>query len=133
MALGVEIKYLEGKKFEVRSLKSGVKVCIDSPRQGYIPEGLSSSELFLASIGGCIMYYAHTYLTHTNIDFKKLEVMVSGEWQKIPILTIKDIKVKISTDAQLDQRKESFLRFVHNCPVHNTIINTRHIDIGLER
>ncbi len=131
MSLEVEIKHIQDKKFVARSLESGAEIRIDSYRQGRLPEGLNSSELLLASVGGCIMYYAHTYLSRMNIAFSRLEVKVSGEWQKRPLM-IKDIKVGIITDASLSTRRESFLRFVHNCPVHNTVINTQEIEIGLK-
>lgn len=133
MALEVEIRYLEGEKFEVISLKSGAKAYIDIKKEeGYIPSTPNSSELFLASIGGCIMYYARLYLFNTGIKFNKLKAMVSGEWTKQPVLMIKDIKVRISTDAELGDRKKAFLKFVHNCPVHNTIVNTKEIKIEMK-
>ncbi|RKY35432.1 MAG: hypothetical protein DRP73_04670 [Candidatus Omnitrophota bacterium] len=133
MALELEIRYLEGEKFEIKSLKSGAKAYIDIRREeGYIPSTPNSSELFLASIGGCVMYYARLYLVNAGIKFDKLKVRVAGEWTKQPVLMLKDIKVKISTDAELGDRKQAFLRFVHNCPVHNTIINTKEIKIEME-
>ena len=133
MALEVEIRYLEDEKFEVMSLKSGAKAYIDIKKEeGYIPSTPNSSEFFLASIGGCIMYYARLYLANAGIKFDKLKVRVSGEWTKQPVLMIKDIKVRISTDAELGDRKKAFLKFVHNCPVHNTIVNTKEIKIEMK-
>lgn len=133
MALEVEVRYLEDLKFEIKSLKRGAKAYIDSHKEeGYTPQGPNSSEYFLASIGGCVMYYSYTYLKNAGIEFKELKIKVSAEWTKEPVLMLKDIKVKIYTDAQLGDRKEAFLRFVHNCPVHNTIVNTQEIKIEME-
>ncbi len=132
MGLEVELSYLEDKKFEAKSSKTGVRCIIDSYKEGYTPQGLNSSELFLASIGGCIMYYAHSYLKNAGIKFSSLKIKVSGEWVKQPVLMLRDIKVGISTDAELRDRRQAFLRFVHNCPVHNTIVNTKEIKIEME-
>ena len=128
MALKVEVKFLEQDKFEVISLKSGAKTYIDSRRENYTPQAPNSSELFLASLGGCILYYAKKYLLDIGISFQKLLVRVSGEWKRLPF-QITNIKVSIFTDAYLGERKKSFLRFVRNCPVHNTIMNTEEITI----
>jgi uncharacterized OsmC-like protein len=128
MGLEVEVKLLEDQRFEINAPKSGTKAYIDNKRENYIPQAPNSSELFLASIGGCVLYYARKYLLNAGIEFKQLQVKVSGEWSKEPLM-IKDIKVEISTDAKLEARKEALVRFVHNCPVHNTIINTQKIDI----
>ena len=128
MSLGVEVKLLEDKKFEVNALKSGAKAYMDTKREGYTPSAPSPSEFFLASLGGCVLYYAWKYLSNARIEFKELSARVSGEWTKEPLM-LKDIKVEIFTDAELGNRREALLRFVHNCPIHNTIINTQQIHI----
>jgi uncharacterized OsmC-like protein len=128
MSLEVEVKLLEDQRFEVNALKSGAKAYMDTKREGYTPCAPNPSELFLASLGGCVLYYAWRYLSNAGIEFKELSVKVSGEWAKEPLM-LKDIKVEISTNAELGNRKEALLRFVHNCPIHNTIINTQKINI----
>ncbi|HDN85730.1 MAG: hypothetical protein DRP68_06060 [Candidatus Omnitrophota bacterium] len=135
MGLEVEINFLKDNKFEIIVPKSGIKAYIDSKSKigDYSPCAPNSSELFLASIGGCILYYAKKYFQDIGISFTKLSVRVWGDWSRVP-LQLTDIKVSIFTDAYInEERKNSFLRFVSNCPVHNTIINTKEIKIFLHQ
>ncbi|MCF7908055.1 MAG: OsmC family protein [Candidatus Omnitrophica bacterium] len=88
-------------------------------------------EVLLSALGGCIGVYANKYLERHAIAFTKLEIMVTGELTTESPARIVDIKVKVDTDAQLGDKKEVFLRFIHNCPVHNTLLNTKEVEIDL--
>ncbi|MBL7197883.1 MAG: OsmC family protein [Candidatus Omnitrophica bacterium] len=43
----------------------------------------------------------------------------------------KDVKIKISLSQDVGNRKESLLKFVKNCPIHNTITNHPNIEIEI--
>ncbi len=97
----------------------------------YRPSGSNPLEALLSALGGCIGVYAKKYLERHAISFTKLEVGVSGEFTAESPARIINIEAKVDTDAQLGDRQEVFLRFIHNCPIHNTLLNTNKIEIDL--
>jgi len=102
-----------------------------SKSAGYKPSGTNPLEALLSSLGGCICIYANKYLERHTIPFTKLEVEVTGEFTTESPARIINIKAKVDTDAQLGDNQEVFLRFIHNCPIHNTLLNTNKIEIDL--
>ncbi|MCM8787551.1 MAG: OsmC family protein, partial [Candidatus Omnitrophica bacterium] len=75
--------------------------------------------------------FAKRYLLTRKIDFKKIYIDVEAFFDQSNLL-IEDIKVKVSTDANLDNKLEDFLRYIKNCPIHNTIVNTDKIEIVIK-
>ncbi len=86
-------------------------------------------ELFLSALGSCVGVSAEKYLTGRKISFTKLSVKAQAELSQDVPTRLSGIKVVVSTDAQLGDGKENFLRYLHNCPVHSTIIAKEEIDI----
>ena len=100
-------------------------------KESYKPSGSNPLEALLSALGGCIGIYANKYLERHAISFTKLEVGVRGEFTTESPARIINIKARVSTDAQLGDNQEVFLRFIRNCPVHNTLLNASNIEIGL--
>lgn len=126
-----QVTFVEKNKFRARGLLSGAEVYIDKREEDYTPAGPNSVELFLSSLGGCIAVYGKSYLRRHNITFNKLDVDVEAKFSQTPPLHLANIKVKVDTDADLGEKFEVFLRFIKNCPIHNTLIHTNEVDIEI--
>jgi len=130
MAIKVEITAEEKDKFLANFPSSGTKIYVDLNKEASC--GPNPLEVFLGSVASCVCVYAKKYLTQHSIEFKKLQVEASAELSKDPPTRLVDIKIKTHTDAKLDATgKEVFLRFMKNCPIHNTVIHTKAIEIDL--
>jgi len=130
MAIKVEITAEEKDKFLANFSSSGTKIYVDLNKEASC--GPNPLEMFLGSVASCVCVYAKKYLTQHSIEFKKLQVEASAELSKDTPTRLVDIKIKTYTDAKFDAAgKEVFLRFMKNCPIHNTVINTKAIEISL--
>lgn len=126
----VQIKYKEGVKFVAQARTHQFN--IDQPKEkGGSDSGMNPSECFLVSLGGCVAFYARKYCKDTNIDPTGLAVTVDADFSQNRPYRFENIKIKISLNQDLGKRKDSFLRFVKNCPIHNTILGQPNIGIEI--
>ncbi|MFA5008072.1 MAG: OsmC family protein [Candidatus Omnitrophota bacterium] len=129
MAIRVEIVAEEKEKF-LANFSSGTRIYVDLSKEE--ASGPNPLEVFLASVASCVCVYAKKYLTQHSIEFKELRVEATAELSKDPPTRLVDIRIKTHTDAKLNSaEKEVFLRFMKNCPIHNTVIHTKSIEIDL--
>lgn len=106
---------------------------MDKKGDDYRPYGPNSLELFLSSLGACIGVFAKRGLERYRIPYNTIFIRASADLFNSPAPELKNIKVKVETDAELADKREVLLRFMKGCPLHNTILNTRHIGIELEK
>lgn len=126
----VQVRYEEGVKFsaQVRTLK----IFIDQPKEkGGSDSGMNPLEIFLSSLGSCVALYAKRYCKDTNLDFTGLTVEVESELSSERPYRFTDIKLMVKLKNDIGDRKESFLRFIKNCPIHNTLSGQPKIDIDI--
>ena len=131
MQVQVSTTFIGEDKFEVTTPVPGVKIYVDKKKETGVPAGQNPLELFLSALSGCIGVYAKNYLARHEITFKKLKIQASAELSEDHPIRLVNIKARIETDADLKDKKDVFLKFVHNCPVHNTVLNTKEVDIQL--
>ena len=106
-------------------------MCVDRSAPDYKSQGPNPLEVFLSALGSCIGVFAKKYLSRHDIGFKELKIEAKAEFTTNPPTRLTNIGVKVSTDADLGSNREVFLRFIKNCPVHNTILHTDQINIEL--
>lgn len=115
----VTVKYLERAKFSAEAGKH--KIIIDQPKdKGGDDQGLNPLEFFLTSVGACVGVYAKRYAQDSKIDINNLVIEVEAELSSERPFKFSQIKIEIK-GLDLGAKKEAFLNFVKNCPIHNTI------------
>lgn len=126
----VQVKYQEGEKF-IAQVKSH-QIVVDQPKEkGGTDMGMNPLEIFLSSLGSCVAVYAKRYCQGAKIDISGLAIEVESELSQDKPIRFKDIKVKINLSQDIGDKKESLIRFVRNCPIHNSITGQPNIEIGL--
>ena len=130
MQIKAEVNFLKEDVFQIKTFPSEALLSIDKKKEGQVPGGPNPLEMFLSALAGCIGVYAKMYFGRHAVQFKRLEIQAEAEFTTDSPARLKDIIVKVNTDAQLAD-KEVFLRFVSNCPVHNTILHTKEVKINL--
>lgn len=108
-----------------------MKVKVVVSKEPFIPSGKNPLEALLSALGGCIVIYAKKYLERHSVPFNRLEVTAEAELTTENPMRLVNIKAEIDTDAQLGDKKDVFLRFVHGCPIHNTLLHTEKVDVEL--
>lgn len=79
-------------------------------------------EFFLLGVCACVSVYSKRYLQKEFAEqLNEVSLKVSGELTKESPFRFTELKVEIVLPFKLGERKEAFLNFIKNCPVHNTI------------
>ncbi|MDD5583498.1 MAG: OsmC family protein [Candidatus Omnitrophica bacterium] len=131
METKVELRFLKGDAFEVKTHTNEVTMYVDKKKEGQPAGGANPLELFLSSLAACVGVYALRYLTTHTIDFKQLNAVASADFSQDTPARLVNIKVNVHTDAKLADKQDVFLRFIRNCPIHNTVIHTQEVEIDL--
>jgi uncharacterized OsmC-like protein len=131
MEVKVNITFLENDAFQIKLPGSQVKIYVDKAKENYSPLGPNPLELFLSSLAGCIGVYAKRYLVMHAVEFKELTIDIKAEFSQEHPARLVNIKAQVHTDADLGDKQEVFLRFIRNCPIHNTILHSKEIDIEI--
>jgi len=112
----VEVTGREGFLFKVNS--NGYQ--FDFGPKG---RGVSPSAAFLASLAGCIGIYIRKYAEGVKLPINEFCVNAEAELCRESPMRFENIKISIDLKGVRleDRRKEALLRFIKNCPVHNTL------------
>lgn len=122
----VEIESNPDFSFRVRS--GGYEFNIDLNEKGITPPGA-----LLASLGSCLGVYIRKYAQGAGITLDNFGIHVEAEFCKDFPSRFKVINVNIDLrGADLDERRRNaFLGFIKNCPVHNTLKNNPLVEIKI--
>ncbi|MBU0503239.1 MAG: OsmC family protein [Candidatus Omnitrophota bacterium] len=95
--------------------------------------GITPPDALLASLGTCVGVYLRKYAEGARIELKQLSISADAEFTKEPPYCFKQINVLVDfKGTKLEEnRKEGLLRFIKNCPVHNTLKADPIVDIKI--
>ena len=98
-------------------------------------KGVTPPDALLAGLGSCIGVYIRKYAEGAKIVIEDFSITVEAEFCKEKPISFKDINISIDLKgAQIDEgRKAALLRFVKNCPVHNTLKGDPQMEIKIEK
>lgn len=88
------------------------------------------TELFLASLAGCVTFYAARFLRRHGLATEGLTVTCNYNWAANPT-RIGGIDLSVEAPALTDERREAFLKVVEHCTVHNTLRQPPEVHIRL--
>ena len=113
----VDVSCKEDSVFNVTS--GGAKVTIDMAEK----ENLGPLPTLLAALGSCMGVFLRRYADNMKLPIKEFSISLEAELEKTPVMSFKKINVAVDLKgAPLDQaKKDNLMRFVNNCPVHNTL------------
>ncbi len=124
----VDISCKEGSVFDVTSGEA--KSTIDMAEK----ENLGPLPTLLAALGSCMGVFLRRYADNMKLPIKEFSISVAAEIEKTPVMCFKKIDVSIDLKgAPLDQaKKDGIMRFINNCPVHNTLHGNPEINAELK-
>ncbi len=95
--------------------------------------GITPPDTLLASLGSCIGVYLRKYCEGTKITLGDFKITVEADLGSEQPLCFRKINVSIDLyGLEFDERrKEALLRFLKNCPVHNTLEARPQVEFNL--
>jgi len=109
------------------------KVTVDQPvSDGGADAGPTPTELFVASLAGCVGYYASRFLQRHMLPTAGLAVRATFEMSTGRPHRVSAIDIRVHPPAHVPaERLPALYAVVSNCTVHNSIERAPSIDIGL--
>jgi putative redox protein len=78
------------------------------------------TEIFVASLGACIAFYAERFLRRNGLSTEGLKVGCDYRWADGPH-RVGEIDLTVDAPGLTDARREAFSRVIDHCTVHNTL------------
>ncbi len=126
----VQVEHLGAVQFEIKARQHTI-ACDQPAENGGFDEGMTPPELMLASLGSCAAFYAAAYLRKYKLATEGTKVRVTADKKKDPA-RLDDFHIAIEVPARLDPKHIAGVeRAVHQCLIHNTLLNPPTIAIEI--
>jgi len=127
----ITVRHLDGDRFTIDV--RGHTITVDQPADaGGTDTAPTPTELFVASLAGCVAFYARRYLARHDIPADGLEVTAGHIMGGRPA-RVDEIRLRITPPAALPaERRDAFLAVAAHCTVHNSLTRPPAIRIELD-
>ena len=118
----VEVHQIDNVKFAVKARKH--IVLSDQPEEnGGTNEGMTPPELMLGALASCAAYYAAQYLRGRSLATSGTHVVVTADKLKSPA-RLDNFAIEVTCPVALTPDQLTGIeRSVHQCLIHNTLLN----------
>jgi uncharacterized OsmC-like protein len=126
----ITAEHLDGDQFAITARQH--RFTVDQPvADGGDDTAPTPTELFIASLVGCVAFYARRYLARHNLPTAGLRVAGDYEFGSRPT-RVSDIRVQITLpDGIPDEARDPLLAVASRCTVHNTLATPPHVTVAL--
>jgi len=125
----VRVAHLGGDRFDINI--RGHIIRTDQPvGDGGEDTGPTPTELFIASLAGCVAFYARRYLERHSLPTEGLAVDADFEMGSRPARVAR-INVHLTIpDGVPTERREALLAVASHCTVHNSLTSVPEISVA---
>lgn len=127
----IQVEHLGGVQFEIKARQH--TIASDQPiGNGGFDEGMTPPELFLASIGSCVGFYAAQYLRKHKLATEGTIVRVTADKAADPA-RLDNFRIALEIPGELSQRDlEGIEEAARHCLIHNTLLHPPKISIEVK-
>lgn len=128
----MRVRYTDGERYEIAV--GDHTITVDQPvHDGGTNEGPTPTELFVASLAGCVAYSAGRYLARHGLPREGLTVAVDYHLATNRTSRVADIRLTVQVPKELPmQRRPALKAVVEHCTVHNSLSTPPDVAIRLE-
>jgi uncharacterized OsmC-like protein len=121
------VRHIDGDAFTV-SIR-GHECVVDQPvDDGGLDRGPTPTELYVASLGACVGFYAERYLARHGFRVEGLEVDTRFAFAQDRPARVSEISMTLHVPAGFPrERLEVLQKVVDHCTVHNSIVQAPEI------
>lgn len=126
----LHVDHLGDDRFDI--VVRGHHVLVDQPLDaGGEDRAPTPTELFVASLAGCVAFYARRYLRRHGLPEDGLTVSAGYEMAGGPA-RVSALRMRITVpDGVPEERRTALLGFASHCTVHNTLTNEPEVVVEL--
>ena len=127
----VNVEQLGNVKFAVHARNHTI-VCDQPTDNGGSDEGMTISELLLASLGSCAVFHAVQHLKTLNLATAGVKATVDAEKLNAPA-RLGNFRIELQCPVALTEEQQlGLVRSVHGCLIQNTMRSVPEIAIELK-
>lgn len=128
----VNVVFAGGESYA--ALVRGHRIVVDQPIDaGGADRAPTPVELFVASLAGCVAFYAGRYLTRHGYGRDGLAVSAGFDMAGDGPARVSDIRLLVRRSASLPaERRAALLAVIRHCTVHNTLVSQPSVTIELD-
>lgn len=128
----ISVRHEEGDRFTI-SVR-GHEITVDQPiEDGGGDVGPTPSELFVASLAGCVGYFAERFLVRHHIQAAGLGVDATYEYSEDAPSRVASIDVRLALpDGFPESNLPALMKVVDRCTVHNSLRQAPRVRISAE-
>jgi putative redox protein len=78
------------------------------------------TEIFIASLAGCVAFYAERFLRRHGLGTEGLKVTCAYEWAERPH-RVGAIDIGVEAPSLTADKRDAFERVIDRCTIHNTL------------
>lgn len=132
MEARIRVRHLEGDRFHVRV--GGHALVVDQPDEaGGTDAGPTPTELFAASLAGCVGFYAERFLRRHGLPMAGLAVDADFAMSEDRPARVASIRLSLRLPWGFpSERAEALRAVVEHCTVHNSIRIPPLVEIELD-
>lgn len=125
----VHVVHRGGDRFDINV--RGHVIRTDQPASdGGEDTGPTPTELFIASLAGCVAFYARRYLDRHDLPTEGLAVEADFRMASRPA-RVDRIEVRLTIPSEVPaERREALLAVASHCTVHNSLITAPEISVA---
>ena len=125
----VTVHPVGGERFDITV--RGHVVTVDQPPPGGDDTAPTPTELFVASLAGCVAFYAQRYLVRHDLPVDGLAVHARWQMAQRPA-RVAQVAVEVQVPPGIPpDRQQALLAVASHCTVHNTLLDPPEVTIGL--
>jgi putative redox protein len=112
----------------------GHTLVVDQPTDaGGADAGPTPTELLVASLAGCVAFYAGRYLSRHGLSPDALRVIADYDMAADRPARVTAVRLRLTVPASLpEQRRQALLAVASHCTVHNSLTSPPHVRIELD-
>jgi uncharacterized OsmC-like protein len=130
-AQAMSVRYDGGERYEI-TVRDHTIVADQPADAGGSDSAPTPTELFVASLAGCVAFYAGRFLTRHGLSREGLGVAVSYRMDAGRQARVADVRLTVSVpDAMPAQRRPALRAVVEHCTVHNSLTTPPAVSIDL--
>src|SRR5690348_17970056 len=121
-SIEIQGEHLGGVQFEIRARQH--IIASDQPAEnGGFDEGMTPTELLLASLGSCVGFYAAQYLRKHKLAMEGTIVHVTADKAADPA-RLDNFRIALESPVELSRQDlEGVEEAARHCLIHNTLIH----------
>lgn len=80
------------------------------------------TEIFIASLGACVAFYAERFLRRNELSTDGMKVECTYLWAESPH-RVGEIELHVEAPGLTEARRAAFSRVIEHCTIHNTLLH----------